>query len=593
MSNTTNIPASGTAKLSRRVHPRARDAATVCQAFQTTVAQYGPCLALAAHGRQQTWTWQQYASAVQQFATGLAALGVARGDVVCFMLTNRPEFHIADAAAMHLGAIGCSIYNTSTVEQIRYVLDTAAPKVLVTEDAFCTQLLAAKSGAGSSAPIVVVDADSRADVMAMSDVETLDAPGLDFATAWQAVQPDDVLCLIYSSGTTGPPKAVELTHRNMMSELRAFDEVYPMTPAGRSISFLPHAHVGDRWANHYSAMVYGHGLHCLADTKYLFAYSAHVRPTLWGGVPRIWEKLKVAMEADFARQDDDTRKRVTAALAVGRERLAAKLIGEVPADIEDRWRQADTELFAPLRRALGLDEVEVFAVGAAPMPIHVLEFFAAMGIDIAEMWGLSECSSVGAINPPGAIMPGTVGKPLPGVEVRIADDGEILLRGPMVMRGYRNDPQRTADAIDPQGWLHSGDVGEFVGDGYLRLVDRKKELIINAAGKNMSPVNIESTIKAQSPLIEHAVAVGDQRPYNIALIVLAPEAADQHPDADRLITEAIERANAHLSRVEQIKHHWLITDPWEPGGPFLTPTAKLRRKPIAEHYSTVIDNLYR
>jgi long-subunit acyl-CoA synthetase (AMP-forming) len=578
----------------RRQAPRALGAGTLCEAFQATVADHGDELALAAHGREEKWTWEQYAQAVRCYGAGLAALGVESGDVVCLMLTNRPEFNICDAAAMHLGAIGCSIYNSSSVEQIEYVLRSCEPRVIFVEEAFAEQLLAARSSVGSAADVVLVDGSARPGTLSLDELERRGEPGHDLEASWRRVASEDVLCLIYSSGTTGPPKAVELTHDNMLSQIRAMDAVHPLTPGGRSISFLPHAHVADRWSTHYSSMVYGGSVHCLEDPKQLFAYSAQVRPTGWGGVPRIWEKLKAALERMLAENPDlQARERSAAALAVGLERAAAREAGTVPDDLQARWEQADREFFAPLRQALGLDEVEVFAVGSAPTPRHVLDFFDAVGIEICEMWGLTECSSNGAVNPPGAIRRGTVGRPLPGLEARIADDGEILLRGRMVMRGYRNDPMRTAEAIDPDGWLHTGDIGALDEDGYLRIVDRKKELIINASGKNMSPVNIESAIKAESPLIEYVVAIGDERPYNVALVVLDPEGDAPAQVAQSIVAEAIDRANNCLSRVEQIKRFHIVEEAWETGGPCLTPTSKLRRRPIAERYAAEIDELYR
>jgi long-subunit acyl-CoA synthetase (AMP-forming) len=287
---------------------------------------------------------------------------------------------------------------------------------------------------------------------------------------------------------------------------------------------------------------------------------------------------------------------VEQALGVGLERVRARRAGKVPDELERRWREADERVFSRVRSALGLDAVEAFAVGSAPTPPHILEFFAAIGIEIAEMWGLTECSSNAAINPPGAIKPGTVGRPLPGIEARIAADGEILLRGPVVMKGYRHEPEKTAEAIDAEGWLHTGDVGEMDADGYLRIIDRKKELIISSAGKNMSPIAIEAAIKGASSLIAHAVAIGDGRPYNVLLVVLDPDVAagraHDDPSVVREVEDAIARGNQRLSRVEQIKRFHVVAGDWEVGGPLLTPTSKLKRKPIAERYAREIEALY-
>jgi long-subunit acyl-CoA synthetase (AMP-forming) len=340
-------------------------------------------------------------------------------------------------------------------------------------------------------------------------------------------------------------------------------------------------------------------VHCLADAKQLFAYTAQVCPTVWGGVPRIWEKLKAAIESGLAA-DPERRQRFNDALAVGLEyvhaRRAAGVSQKVPVELERRWRAADEAMFAKLRAMLGLDQSEFFGVGAAPMPVDVLEFFAAMGIEIAEMWGASECTGNSTINPPGAVRPGTVGKPLPGVEMRLATDGELLVRGPSVMKGYRGDPRATAEAIDAEGWLHTGDLGRFDADGYLTIIDRKKDIIINSAGKNMAPASIEAAIKAQSPLIAHIVAIGDRRPYNVGLIVLDRTATGgrgpDDPKIARLVEEAVTRGNAKLARVEQIKKHRVLADDWLPGGDEVTPTNKPRRKQITEKYAATIDALY-
>jgi long-subunit acyl-CoA synthetase (AMP-forming) len=257
---------------------------------------------------------------------------------------------------------------------------------------------------------------------------------------------------------------------------------------------------------------------------------------------------------------------------------------------------ADALVASKIRHKLGLDQCEWFVVGAAPTPREVLEFFAAVGIPICELWGMSELSCVATINPPDAIRIGTVGLPLPSVEVKLAQDGELLCRGPIVMKGYRNKPAQTAEAIDGEGWLHTGDVAEIDRDGYVRLVDRKKELIINAAGKNMSPANIEARIKSSSPVIGQAVCIGDARPYNVALVTLDPDGAAgrtaDDPEIQAEVAAAIDRANAQLSRVEQIKKYALLGDEWLPGGDELTPTMKLKRKPIAAKYAAQIESLY-
>jgi long-chain acyl-CoA synthetase len=280
----------------------------------------------------------------------------------------------------------------------------------------------------------------------------------------------------------------------------------------------------------------------------------------------------------------------------------------VPEELAAAVAQADERIFAPLRVQLGFDRVEAVNVGAAPTPVEVLEFFHAIGIPVAELWGMSETCGAGCVNPPERIKIGTVGPPTEGIEVRLADDGELLVRGEVVMLGYRNLPDKTAEALDDEGWLHTGDIAEIDEDGYVRIVDRKKELIINAAGKNMSPANIEATVKSSSPLIGQAAVIGDGRPYNTALLVLdadfAPAWAAQRgiegdlaalADDERVraaVQEGIDAANAKLSRVEQIKRFHIVRGDWLPGGDELTPTMKLKRKPIAEKYAAEIEAMY-
>jgi long-chain acyl-CoA synthetase len=593
----------------RPARPGALDAATMCEAFQRTAAEGADRPALRLKDSDFESTWAEFAATVRRRAPAFAALGIGRGDTVGFMLVNRPALHLCDAAAMHLGATCFSIYNTSSVEQIEYLVGDAASRVVVTEPQFLDKLLEVRERVDTLEHIVVVG-DAPEETLSVTDFEALGEEGFDFDAAWREIEPDDVLCLIYTSGTTGPPKGVQLTHGNMMSVWRSLDEVVDFTPGGRSVSFLPTAHVADRWAQLYGSMVYGHTVHCCPDPREMVAYSIDVKPTVWGGVPRIWEKLKAALEAGFAGEQNEARRQgISAALEIGLERARAKQSGDVPDELERRWEAADEQVFSGIRATLGLDECEWFAVGAAPTPPEVILFFDAIGIEIAELWGMSETSAVSTLNPPGRIRGGTVGPPLPGVELKLADDGEILVRGPTVMKGYRNMPEKTAETFTDDGWLLTGDVGEIDADGYLRIVDRKKELIINAAGKNMSPANIEAKIKAACPLAAQVVAIGDHRPYNVALITLDPDACgalaakhgldDPSPAAmarEDVVREAVaagvEAGNASLSRVEQIKKFKLIEAEWPPGGEELTPTMKLKRKPIGDKYATEIEALY-
>jgi long-subunit acyl-CoA synthetase (AMP-forming) len=358
-------------------------------------------------------------------------------------------------------------------------------------------------------------------------------------------------------------------------------------------------------------MAWGYTVTCCPDPVQVFAHVADAHPTFFGGVPRVWEKLKAALEAGIAAEPDEARRAATLqAIELGLRKVRAEQAGEpVPDDLQQACARAEEHVFSKIRAKLGLDRCEWYMIGAAPCPLEVLEFFAAIGIPICEVWGMSETASVATLVPRDRLRLGTVGPAIPGVEVRLAQDGEVLVRGDTVMAGYRNQPQKTAETIDADGWLHTGDIGQLDEEGYLKIIDRKKELIINAAGKNMSPANIEQQVKQGSPLIGQAVTIGDGRPYNVALIVLDPDAsaafATQHglPDAAAAamtgersvleeVTAGVARANSHLSRVEQIKRFTILPCDWAPAGDELTPTMKLKRRSISAKYATEIEALY-
>ncbi len=593
-------------------HARALDASTMCEAFQITASERLDQVALRTLGDAVSITFGEYAERVRRLAAGLHALGVGRGDTVAFMLTNRPEFHLLDTAAMHLGATPFSVYNSSSTEQIAYLLGDAGNRVMVVEAGFLERALPAIEQTGGVEHLVVLDG-GHVDAISLEELEAADPPGgFDFESTWRAVDAGDVLTLIYTSGTTGPPKGVQLTHANELAEARALAaESDWREPGGVIVSYLPLAHIADRGLTHYGQMIWGHTITTCPEPTQVFAHVADARPTRFGGVPRVWEKLKAALEAGIATEPDERKRSATTqAIELGRQRVRAQQAGEAVApELEAAWQRADARIFAEIRQRLGFERCESYIIGAAPAPRDVFEFFAAMGIEICEVWGMSELANVATVVPRERIKFGTVGRPLPGVEVRIAADGEILVRGPTLMAGYRNQPEKTAEAVDSDGWLHTGDIGELDEDGFLKIVDRKKELIINAAGKNMSPANIEQHLKAASPLIGQAMAIGDRRPYNVALVVLDPDAvaafAAQHGLADSSleamardpavreeVTAAIERANAQLSRVEQIKRFDILPCDWPPAGDELTPTMKLKRRPIAEKYAGQIEALY-
>jgi len=582
----------------------------MCEAFQITAAERPDQVALRTIGGGVSISFRDYASRVRRLAGALAALGVGPGDTVGLLLTNRPEFHLVDTAAMHLGATPFSIYNTSSPEQIAFLLGDAANRVLVTELSLLDRAAAGSGQGGEVEHLIVVDG-SAPEHLTLSELETAEPGDFDFDAAWRSVRPWDILTLIYTSGTTGPPKGVQLTHANELAQCRGVDAVGRPRPHGAVVSFLPHAHIADRGLSHYGQMAWGHTVTCCPEVTQVFAAVADAHPTLFGAVPRVWEKLQAALEAGIESDTDGARRAATReAIAVGLRCVRLEQSGEpLPAALAEARAAAEEAVFSKIRARLGLERSEWYLTGAAPSPLETLEFFAAIGIPICEVWGMSELASVATLNPPHGVRLGTVGPPIPGVEVRLAEDGEILVRGQTVMAGYRNQPEKTAETIDAEGWLHTGDIGEFDAAGYLRIIDRKKELIINAAGKNMSPANIEQQLKQGSPLIGQAIAIGDRRPYNVALIVLDPDASaafahrhglgDASPEVMAATTvvldevrAGVESANAHLSRVEQIKRFRVLPCDWPPAGDELTPTMKLKRRPIAEKYAAEIEALY-
>jgi long-subunit acyl-CoA synthetase (AMP-forming) len=467
-----------------------------------------------------------------------------------------------------------SVYNTAAPEQIEFVVGDAGARVAVVEEAFRDRL----------------HTDEVISVERLGDLEARGAD-FDFEAAWRAVTPDDVLTLIYTSGTTGAPKGVQITHRNMVFTARAYGEVIGFPAHAAVVSYLPMAHIAERNCSHYFPMLHGFTVTSLPDARQVVASFPEVRPAWFFAVPRIFEKLKAAIEAGA---DQPLRDAI--------DRGLARVRGEDgPAP--------DERVLAGLRERLGLDRLKALNVGAAPTPREVIEFFHAIGLPLAELYGMSESTAICACNPAARVKIGTVGPPVPGVDIRLAADGEVEMRGDCVTPGYRGREDLTREAFTEDGWLRTGDIGTFDEDGYLSIVDRKKELIINAAGKNMSPALIESELKTGTPLIGSAVAVGDRRPYNVALIVLDPDAAaafardaglGDRPVADLAsepevlaeIEAGVARANRRLSNVEQIKRFKVLAAEWPAGGDELTPTMKLKRKPIHEKYASAIEELY-
>jgi long-subunit acyl-CoA synthetase (AMP-forming) len=586
------------------IEPPARN---LYEAFLLTVERLGEDEAILGP-EGYSINWNGLRKRVDAIAGGFADLGVRKGDTIAIMLDNRPEFIPCDLGAVALGAVPFSIYQTSSPEQIAYAVGDAGAKVGIVETAYLEQFQAARKDLPLLEHLIVVDGDGG--TTTLEEVESAD-PDFDVSAASAEVGLGDLLTLIYTSGTTGPPKGVQLTHRNLMSLTTSVEGIIEIPDRGaKVISWLPAAHIAERGAHYYLPVVRGPSVHICPDPRKIAEFMPQVKPTWFFAVPRIFEKLKAGLEGKLASLPEGQREPAQKGLEAAFAKVRAEQAGEeVPSEVAAAAEQADATMFSGLRAALGLDEAVAVNVGAAPTPLEVLEFFHAIGIPVGELWGMSETCGVATCNPPEKVKLGTVGPPVPGIEIQLAEDGEVMVKGDSVMPGYRNQPEKTAETIDSDGWLLTGDIGELDEDGYLKIIDRKKELIINAAGKNMSPANIESKLKAASPLIGQCIAIGDGRPFNTALILLDPDYAPiwasqnglegksveelaAEEKASAAVQEAVDEANAKMSRVEQIKKFTVLPTEWLPGGDELTPTMKLKRRPILDKYEAEIEGLY-
>jgi long-chain acyl-CoA synthetase len=584
---------------------------TIATRFRDTVRRHGDAVAL----RWKTgdawneWTWRDYGERACRLAGALQELGVVPGDRVVLMMRNRPEFFIADVATVLVGGTPVSIYNSSAPEQIAYVTHHCGAVVAIVEDAeFLARLLKVRKELPTLRHVAVIEHDSSTPDAVLRWADLQGHEPLDLDEAAGRVAPSNIATVIYTSGTTGPPKGVTLDHANvvwtaesMMRSLAPAD-----TKGVRLVSYLPMAHIAERMNTHYQGIVGAFEVSTCPEPRLVGKYLPEVRPEIFFAVPRVWEKIHAGVLA-LAGADADQQAALDAALPVG-EQMAEHRARDTapPADLVRAYEQHQPTLDF-VSSMLGLDHIIVALSGAAPLPVEVLQFFRALGVNLSEIYGLSE-SSGPSTWAPFRVKIGTVGPPIPGAEVRLADDGEVLLRGGNIFRGYYNDPERTAEALDDHGWLHTGDVGRIDDDGYLTIIDRKKELIITAGGKNISPANIESLLKA-FPLIGQACVIGDNRAYLTALLVLDPEVVPPWAERagatgtslaelaqDPVVLEEIERnvasVNERLNSAEQIRRYTVLSDEWLPDSEELTPTMKLKRRGILAEYAAEIEAMY-
>ena len=568
---------------------------TIARAFLRSATGNRERVALRQFGADAMLTYGDWLERSRRVAGGLQALGVQRGDRIAVLLSSRLEFQVIDIGACLLGVASFSLYNTAPVEQLLDNVDNAEPTVLVSEAQYADrarELVRLRP----SLRLVMVDGAAEGE-LSLAELEASCPDDIDIEAAVDAVEPGDLLTLVYTSGTTGPPKGVQYVQGGLMYAVSAYWDRLRPTPHGRCISYLPMAHIAERQIHYYAALAYGLEITVLPDSRRLHEALLEVRPTWFFGVPRIYEKLEVTMLADI---DAATQRPLEAAV----ERVRAEQRGEAapPASPEDE------ALLRALAEATGLEEAEWLGVSGAPCDRALMERFHAVGLRVGELWGLSE-SVIGTGSAPDRIRLGTAGWPYEGTEIRLAEDGEILIRSPSVTPGYLKEPQRTRDAFTEDGWLKTGDLGRFDSDGYLSIVGRKKDLIINSAGKNMSPANIEAAIRGTESLIQNVVCFGDGRPYNVGLIVLDPQGSAEfaaarglppapvaelarHPVVLEHLNEVVAAGNARLSRVEQLKRFAVVEGEWLPGGDELTLTNKVKRAAVNEKYADQVDALY-
>jgi long-chain acyl-CoA synthetase len=562
--------------------------------------------------------WGEYGRMVEEVAAGLVTLGVAAGDRVGLLSANRPEWHVADLAILSAGAVTVPVYPTSSSSQVAYVLaDSGAKVCFVDGSEQLAKVLLHRSDVpdlervvglcpmpGLDHDAVVLDIDQLRD-----DGRSLLARAPDtVAAVAAAIGPDDVATLVYTSGTTGPPKGAVITHSNLGWTVDAVESMVGLSPDDRLLSYLPLSHIAERVTSHIGQIASGGETWFAQSLATVSEDLRSCRPTIFFAVPRVWQKFHDAILDKIAAAPRPLRLALEQYVALGRAAVDAREAGrELPPARARAYRVLDRTLGAKLRKQIGLDRARIIVSSAAPIHPDLLRWFHGIGIPIAEVWGQTEDCGPATLNPPDAIRIGTVGRPLPGLEVRVAEDGELMVRGGSVCRGYHRQPEASAALVDADGWMSTGDLGAIDADGYVRITGRKKDLIINAAGKNISPSEIESRL-ALEPLIGQAVVVGDGRRYLVALLTLDPDdAADwagrhgafadiaslvDDPALRAEVAAGVERVNREHAPVEQIKHWRLLHEPFTVEGGELTPTMKVKRAFVIDRHTDLVDEMY-
>ncbi len=591
----------------------AGDIAPTPQRFAQTAARLAnqPAYFVRRDGQWLPTTWGEYNAQVQAAARALVALGVQPGQAVCILGFNRPEWAVMDIAAMTIGAVPAGIYWTSSASEVEYILDHARSPLLLVDTAERAHMIATMRERLINLRQVVRMSDGKPTdgaTLSWEDFLALGRPELQAEVDQRlaAIRLDQPGTYIYTSGTTGPAKAVELSHGNLAWSARALcNALARNNEQERVISYLPLAHVAEQMISIHNPALKGFPIYYANKLEELSQYLVEVRPTIFFGVPRVWEKMHSAIEAKLASATGVKAKLARWALSTGRRWHDAELNDERPgAWLSIQKKLAHALVHKKVKTAIGLDQAHMLASGAAPIAAEKLKFFTGLDIVVREVYGQSESAGASTISLRGATRLGSVGRPLDGLDIRIAEDGEILVRGPLIFSGYAGNPAATADTLQ-DGWLASGDLGHFDKDGYLYITGRKKDLIITSGGKNISPANIEADLMT-IPLVEHAVVCGDGKHYLSALLTLNPDAlrelaATYHLSGDKLheqpavlaeLQRGIDQLNTRHARVANIRKFRLITHSLTIEAGELTPTMKVKRKVVIDRFKELVDEMY-
>lgn len=565
-----------------------------------------------ADGDWTTFSWAEIHERTRSLAVGFRALGVGRGDHVLLLMSNRPEHWLSDLALVRLGAVPVSVYGTAAPEQITHIARNCRARLAVVEGAAQAEVWEPLLADADTPLERLVVTEEGAEGSHFPFAALLREPVPEqFAAELDAAGPDDPLTVVYTSGTSGEPKGVVLTHRQVMANALALDAVVELPPHVEHICYLPFAHIAERMLGIYLPCHRASHVYLCADPTGVAAVVRKVRPAQFFGVPRIWEKLSAGVRGVLTLMPAEQREVIEQAFAIAREHVGYRERGETPpVELEERYTRVRKDVLLPMLAAGGLDKVTWTASASAPMAADVVNFWTGFGIVIMDAWGLTETTGVATSNSPRAgFRLGSVGRPVESVEVRVAADGEILVRGSSVFSGYLQPDGSVQSALDADGWLATGDIGRVDEDGYLWLTDRKKEMIITSTGKNVSPALVENALK-EHPLIGQVMVYGDNRSYLVALLVLDAEAAPawatangvaveggpaglaKHPAVRAEVDRAVAAANSRLNRTEQVKRYELLAEEWGPASGELTPSLKMRRRVIRDKYADSLSGLY-